>query len=97
MLVISDVMLVIADVMLVIADVMLVIADVMLVIADVMFVIADVMLVIADLIRNPVFALTGCRIESGMTTMVFPAFLKRHFFNCPLPKAQQAIRGQSIL
>jgi hypothetical protein len=76
--------------------VMFVIADILFVIADILFVIADVMLVIADLIRNPVFALTGCRIESGMTTMVFPAFLKRHFFNCPLPKAQQAIRGQSI-
>ncbi len=47
------------------------------VISDIMFVIADVMFVIADLIRNPVFALTGCRIESGMTAMVFPAFLKR--------------------
>jgi hypothetical protein len=77
--------------------VMFVIADILFVIADILFVIADVMLVIADLIRNPVFALTGCRIESGMTTMVFPAFLKRHFFNCPLPKAQQTIRGQSIL
>jgi hypothetical protein len=76
--------------------VMFVISAVMFVIADILFVIADVMFVIADLIRNPVFALTGCRIESGMTTMVFPAFLKRHFFNCPLPKAQQAIRGQSI-
>jgi hypothetical protein len=76
--------------------VMFVIADILFVIADILFVIADVMFVIADLIRNPVFALTGCRIESGMTTMVFPAFLKRHFFNCPLPKAQQAIRGQSI-
>ena len=61
----------------VILDNLFVIADVMFVIADVMFVIADVMFVIADLIRNPVFALTGCRIESGMTTMVFPAFLKR--------------------
>jgi hypothetical protein len=85
-----------STVMFVIADILFVIADILFVIADVMFVIADVMFVIADLIRNPVFALTGCRIESGMTTMVFPAFLKRHFFNCPLPKAQQAIRGQSI-
>ncbi len=47
------------------------------VIADILFVIANPWLVIADLIRNPVFALTGCRIESGMTAMVFPAFLKR--------------------
>jgi hypothetical protein len=86
-----------STVMFVIADILFVIADILFVIADVMFVIADVMFVIADLIRNPVFALTGCRIESGMTTMVFPAFLKRHFFNCPLPKAQQTIRGQSIL
>ena len=47
------------------------------VILDILFVVANPWLVIADLIRNPVFALTGCRIESGMTTMVFPAFLKR--------------------
>ena len=47
------------------------------VILDNLFVIADVMFVIADLIRNPVFALTGCRSKSGMTTTVFPAFLKR--------------------
>ena len=49
----------------------------MFVIADILFVVANPWLVIADLIRNPVFALTGCRIKSGMTAMVFPASLKR--------------------
>ena len=54
-----------------------VISDIIFVIADILFVVANPWLVIADLIRNPVFALTGCRIESGMTTMVVPASLKR--------------------
>ena len=54
-----------------------VIADILFVIANPSLVIANPWLVIADLIRNPVFALTGCRIESGMTTTVFPAFPKR--------------------
>ena len=61
----------------VIADIMFVIANPWLVIANILFVVANPWLVIADLIRNPVFALTGCRIESGMTTTVFPAFPKR--------------------
>ena len=43
-----------------------VISDILFVIADILFVIADVMFVIADLIRNPVFALTGCRIMSSV-------------------------------
>ena len=68
---------VIADIMFVIANLWLVIANPSLVIADILFVVANPWLVIADLIRNPVFALTGCRIESGMTTTVFPAFPKR--------------------
>ena len=54
-----------------------VISDILFVIADILFVVANPWLVIADLIRNPVFALTGCRSKSGMTTTVFPAFLKR--------------------
>ena len=54
-----------------------VIADILFVIANPWLVIANPSLVSADLIRNPVFALTGCRIESGMTTTVFPAFPKR--------------------
>ena len=54
-----------------------VISDIMFVIADILFVVANPWLVIADLIRNPVFALTGCRINSGMTTTVVPAFPKR--------------------
>ena len=54
-----------------------VISDILFVISDILFVVANPWLVIADLIRNPVFALTGCRIESGMTAMVFPASLKR--------------------
>ena len=61
----------------VIADILFVIANPWLVIADILFVVANPWLVIADLIRNPVFALTGCRIESGMTRTVFPAFPKR--------------------
>ncbi len=61
----------------VISDILFVIANPWLVVADILFVVANPWLVIADLIRNPVFALTGCRINSGMTTTVFPAFLKR--------------------
>ena len=61
----------------VISDIMFVVADILFVVANPWLVIANPSLVIADLIRNPVFALTGCRSKSGMTTTVFPAFLKR--------------------
>ena len=61
----------------VISDIMFVIADILFVVANPSLVIANPSLVIADLIRNPVFALTGCRINSGMTTTVVPAFPKR--------------------
>jgi|GEM_PF-2000341 len=61
----------------VISDILFVVANPWLVIADILFVVANPWLVIADLIRNPVFALTGCRIKSGMTTTGFPASLKR--------------------